>query len=207
MYNKSRRFRRYAARVAARYSPRDYDIITSAGHWESSPAGKRGRRWVTGYCRRYAFEAVIYPRHAQEPDAELEDTYIRKLCLRRMADQRIVAVFDRGWKVFPRTEWVRSVVGYFATAAFVEYRRAAMQRGEEPVLLDYPSRFLEKWSTLGPKAGRRRQTTLRAPRSGTSRPAATRPGPAREQTSIRGTATSFQGGLHHDNKGKRKTNR
>ena len=72
MLNVSTRFRKYAASLAARFSSRDFEIVTEVGHWQTYRAGRRGRRWVTGYCLKFAVEAVVYPRHARQRGVELE---------------------------------------------------------------------------------------------------------------------------------------
>lgn len=136
MYNVSRRFHKYAVQVGNRYYGRDLDLITQVGHWQSHYAGRRGRRWVTGYCLKLQLEAVIYPRHAHQPGIELERSYIRKLCLRRMSGQRVVALFDRGWRVPPTTEQARRAVAFFMKwTALLEYGPHAIRRGEEPIFL------------------------------------------------------------------------
>lgn len=136
MFNVSKRFRKYSAQLAAHCQGSEFEFVTRVGHWQSHRAGRRGRLWVTGYCLHLALEAVLYPRHARRPGIELEDSYIRKLCLRRMVDARIVAFFDRGWRLPPSTQHARRATVYFMKwTAFLEYGPYAIRRGEEPIFL------------------------------------------------------------------------
>lgn len=55
-----------------------------------------GGAWVHGTIAGFAFEALVFPEHAEFRDYEIEQSRISKLCLRRQPDRTIVYAWDRG---------------------------------------------------------------------------------------------------------------
>lgn len=83
------------------------------------PPRKRARCWVNGYIGEYSFEALLYPQHARRPETEILHSHIAKLCIRRIADRRIMAAFERGWELHPTTRRVGRMVRQLAAGLYV----------------------------------------------------------------------------------------
>lgn len=77
--------------------------------------GRRvGGRWVTGTIAGHAFDALVFPEHAECETYELGDSRISKLFIRRDADRATVAHFERGWDVEPQNDLARALVDLLA---------------------------------------------------------------------------------------------
>ena len=72
-----------------------------------------GGSWVTGTIGGHAFEALVFPEPATNPEYEIPGSNISKLWL---ADARreVVAEFDRGWNRQPSTEAAKQIVDLLA---------------------------------------------------------------------------------------------
>jgi hypothetical protein len=70
--------------------------------------------WVTGTIGGFAFEALVFPEHAEVASYELGQSRISKLFVRHLATRQIAANFDRGWDVQPTSERARVVVDLLA---------------------------------------------------------------------------------------------
>ncbi len=80
------------------------------------PPAAQGRCWVRGVVRGYQFAAKLYPRHALYPWCELGESRISKLEIRRIADDRLVATFDRGWEIVPTANTACQVLKFLETS-------------------------------------------------------------------------------------------
>lgn len=80
---------------------------------------KRSRRgaggtWVTGRIACHAFDALVFPGHAESESFELAGSRISKLGLRELRSGTEVAGFDRGWSTRPTTEAAKAIVDLLA---------------------------------------------------------------------------------------------
>ena len=69
---------------------------------------------VIGTIAGHAFNALVFPAHAECPDYELGDSRISKLWLQRLADKTCVTNFDRGWDIHPTTKIAQAIVDFLA---------------------------------------------------------------------------------------------
>ena len=81
----------------------------------------RGATWVRGSLNDHSFDALVFPKHAENPDFELGDSRISKLWVKRQADQQIVANFDRGWDVRPTTDEAAAIVDFLCAGLADEF--------------------------------------------------------------------------------------
>ena len=70
--------------------------------------------WVIGRLNGHRFDALVFPEHAEVESFELSQSKISKLSVQRLADQQIVAFFDRGWDVRPTTDEAAAIVDFLA---------------------------------------------------------------------------------------------
>ena len=70
--------------------------------------------WVIGTVAGYRFDALVFPEHAECPDYELGQSRISKLWIKRLADERTVCNFDRGWDIRPADETTQALVDLLA---------------------------------------------------------------------------------------------
>jgi hypothetical protein len=70
--------------------------------------------WVIGTVAGFRFDALVFPDHAEQPEFELGESRISKLWIKRLADERVVCNFDRGWDVRPADETTQAVVDFLA---------------------------------------------------------------------------------------------
>jgi hypothetical protein len=70
--------------------------------------------WVSGTIAGHAFEALVFPEHAETASYELGDSRISKLHLREIDTGTEVACFDRGWDMQPTTDAARAVAHLLA---------------------------------------------------------------------------------------------
>ena len=66
--------------------------------------------WVSGTIGGHAFEALVFPEHAESESYELGDSRISKLHLQTRPGRVEVACFDRGWYLQPTTDAARAIV-------------------------------------------------------------------------------------------------
>jgi hypothetical protein len=71
-------------------------------------------KWISGTIAGHAFEALVFPEHAETASYELGDSRITKLHLREIATEIRVACFDRGWDMQPTTDAARAVAHLLA---------------------------------------------------------------------------------------------
>ena len=60
-----------------------------------------GGAWVRGTIEGLAFDALVFPEHAEREDFELGTSRISKLWLKNLYTGKCEANFDRGWDVVP----------------------------------------------------------------------------------------------------------
>ena len=70
-----------------------------------------GGTWVVGTIAGHAFEALVFPEHAEVESYEMDGSRISKLHLREAATKTEVASFDRGWDRQPTTDAAKAIVG------------------------------------------------------------------------------------------------
>jgi hypothetical protein len=85
-------------------TPADEEELLATLRIESNTARKAGGRWVSGSMGGHDFQALVFPRHAENPAHELGDSRISKLWIRDQATERTAANFDRGWDTEPLTD-------------------------------------------------------------------------------------------------------
>lgn len=73
-----------------------------------------GGAWVSGTIAGHAFEALVFPEHAESESFELGDSRISKLWLRDSDTRATVANFDRGWDIQPTTKLARRITDLLA---------------------------------------------------------------------------------------------
>jgi hypothetical protein len=71
-----------------------------------------GGRQVTGTLAGHAFDALVFPAHAENPTFELGQSRISKLWVRRAADGQTVFNFDRGLDVPAADPLVERIVEF-----------------------------------------------------------------------------------------------
>ena len=82
-------------------------LITKTARRASGPG-----TWVCGSLNGYAFNALVFPEHAENKEFELGDSKISKLWLRRESDRQVVFNFDRGLDVSAQGDDVRAVLDF-----------------------------------------------------------------------------------------------
>ena len=70
--------------------------------------------WVKGTLNGHRFDALVFSEHAESADYELDDSRISKLWIQSLADQAVVANFDRGWDIRPTTKVAEAIVDFLA---------------------------------------------------------------------------------------------
>lgn len=91
------------------------EILDSLKITKNQPRpGSVGGTWIRGTIAGHAFEALVFPEHAECESYELADSRISKLWLRDDATGREVACFDRGWDREPATDTAKRIVDLFA---------------------------------------------------------------------------------------------
>src|SRR4051794_12757516 len=73
-----------------------------------------GGTWVCGTIHGHAFQALVFPAHASNPDHEIDDSRISKLWLQRLADRRVVYNWDRGLDRPPVDRTATAIVDFLA---------------------------------------------------------------------------------------------
>ncbi len=73
-----------------------------------------GGTWVSGTIGGHRFQALVFEDHAESEEYELDGSRISKLWLRRQAEHKVVANFDRGWDFEPATDATREIVDFLA---------------------------------------------------------------------------------------------
>ena len=68
--------------------------------------------WVCGRLNGHAFEALVFPEHADNPEWEIADSRISKLFVQRLADKRTVFNWDRGMDVEATDATARAIVDF-----------------------------------------------------------------------------------------------
>ena len=70
--------------------------------------------WVSGRIAGHRFEALVFPEHAESEEYELGTSKISKLWIQRLADQKTVLNFDRGWDVQPTDDLAGRIADFLA---------------------------------------------------------------------------------------------
>ena len=70
--------------------------------------------WVIATIAGHRFNGLVFPKHAECEDYELDDSRISKLWIQRMTDQATVVNFDRGWDIRPTNKTAEAIVGFLA---------------------------------------------------------------------------------------------
>jgi len=73
-----------------------------------------GGTWVKGTIAGHAFEALVFPEHAESAAFELGQSRISKLWVQERVTHAEVACFDRGWDREPTTDAARAIVDLLA---------------------------------------------------------------------------------------------
>jgi hypothetical protein len=68
--------------------------------------------WVCGRLNGHRFDALVFSKHAENPEFELGESRISKLWIQRLADKAEVINFDRGWDVQPVTDEAAAIVDF-----------------------------------------------------------------------------------------------
>ncbi len=70
--------------------------------------------WVIGTVAGHRFDALVFPEHADCPEFELGTSRISKLWVKRLADEKTVVNFDRGWDIRPVDATAAAIVDFLA---------------------------------------------------------------------------------------------
>ena len=68
--------------------------------------------WVHGTFAGHRFEALVFPRHAENPDFEIGNSRISKLWIKRLADGLTVYSWDRGMEIPINGDYTARIVDY-----------------------------------------------------------------------------------------------
>ena len=71
-----------------------------------------GGVWVKGSLNGFAFNALVFAEHAENPEYELSSSKISKLWMQRLADHKVVVNFDRGWDIRPTSGLEMEIVNF-----------------------------------------------------------------------------------------------
>lgn len=83
--------------------------ITKTTRWAAG-AGT----WVCGTLHGHGFNALVFPKRAENPEYEIDDSRISKLWVQRLADKQTVFNWDRGSDVPAATDEAKQIVGFLA---------------------------------------------------------------------------------------------
>lgn len=105
--------------AAGRGSPAPVDVRDPAAMLGTLQITKQAGRpsggtWVSGTIAGHAFEALVFPEHAESEAFELGDSRISKLWLRDLATKAQAANFDRGWDQRPESPAAKAIVDLLA---------------------------------------------------------------------------------------------
>jgi len=70
--------------------------------------------WVFGTLSGHRFDALVFPKHADNPEWEIGDSRISKLWIQRLTDKRTVFNWDRGADVSAADATVQAIVDFLA---------------------------------------------------------------------------------------------
>src|SRR5690606_10183695 len=70
--------------------------------------------WVVGTILGHRFDALVFPKTAENPDYEIPGSRISKLWVQRLADKTTVFNWDRGQDVEAQTEDAQAIVDFLA---------------------------------------------------------------------------------------------
>lgn len=108
----------YAAGIGApipfNYDPADPGAMLDTLEITKKSKHLAGGTWLTGTIAGHAFQALVFPEHAESEAYELGDSRISKLWLRDEATKNEVANFDRGWDRQPTTDMAKAIVDLLA---------------------------------------------------------------------------------------------
>ena len=86
------------------------DLVITKTTRRASGAGT----WVIGTTNGHLFNALVFPRHAENPEYDMGDSRISKLWIKQLSDDRTVCNFDRGWDIRPTTKLAAAIVDFLA---------------------------------------------------------------------------------------------
>src|SRR4051794_26979336 len=81
----------------------------------ATTARDAGGTWVSGRLDGHAFQALVFPDHAECAEWEIDDSRITKLWLQRRADRQTVFNWDRGADLPAADPLVQALVDFLAT--------------------------------------------------------------------------------------------
>lgn len=73
-----------------------------------------GGTWVSGTIAGYRFDALVFPKHAENPEWELGQSRISKLWLSRIANKETSFNWDRGLDIPAASKNAQAVVDFLA---------------------------------------------------------------------------------------------
>jgi hypothetical protein len=93
----------------------DPAAIIASLHITKRDGRATGGTWVSGTIAGHAFEALVFPQHAESASFELANSRISKLHLTHQITKRTAAAFDRGWDITPTSDLAKAVVDVLAS--------------------------------------------------------------------------------------------
>ncbi len=93
----------------------DPAAIIASLHITKRDGRPTGGTWVSGTIAGHAFEALVFPQHAESESYELAQSRISKLHLSHQITKRTAASFDRGWDVTPTSDMAKAIVDVLAS--------------------------------------------------------------------------------------------
>ncbi|MFN0010147.1 MAG: hypothetical protein ACKVS8_00735 [Phycisphaerales bacterium] len=105
-----------ATKTTNDHTPDPADLLATLRITKTQRRAQGGGAWVSGTIAGHAFEALVFPEHAESAEYELGESRISKLHLQTCDAPGIVEVacFDRGWDRQPATDLARQIVDLLA---------------------------------------------------------------------------------------------
>ena len=101
--------------------PFEFEIGDDLRITKTSRRASGGGTWVCGTIAGHRFDALVFPKHAENPEWELAgDSRISKLWIQRLADKQTVFNWDRGMDQPAASDLVQAVVA-FLTAGLADH--------------------------------------------------------------------------------------
>ncbi|HWB09917.1 MAG TPA: hypothetical protein VG826_11860 [Pirellulales bacterium] len=96
------------------HDPTEFDLGDDLEITKTTRQAAADGTWVIGTIAGHRFNALVFAEHAEHSDAELGNSRISKLLLRRIADGLEVFSWDRGLDRAAADETVRAIVDFLA---------------------------------------------------------------------------------------------
>ena len=93
-------------------NPAEFDLGDDLEITKTTRQAAGDGTWVIGTIAGHRFNALVFHRHANTSDWELEDSRISKLWIERIADHREVFSWDRGPDCPAEDETVAAIVDF-----------------------------------------------------------------------------------------------